>query len=244
MKVSKLIFGLVLIFLGVFLWGRAAGWFYLSVGDVLRFIFPVGLIALGIWMIVRRKHQENRVEAEIHIHSTPPPPPNYGRSSADATSCNFTGESSTADAPDGSERSFNYSDGTNQNPEAGQSGGLKFSKALGDMVVDCNGLDLKNIEVSYGIGDIEIRLSGGRLTHGLNRMVVSGFIGDIRIYVPRDMPYLAHCSNSIGDIEVVGRRASGFGNTIDSQSEDYDSADAKLYLAVNSFIGDLRINTI
>jgi lia operon protein LiaF len=125
----------------------------------------------------------------------------------------------------------------------GVGGGLKFSKALGDLLIDCNGQDLKNVEVSFGIGDLEIRLQGGRLASGLNRMVVSGFIGDIRIYIPRDMPYLTHCSCSIGDIDLAGRRTSGFGNCIDSQSEDYDTAEAKLYLAVNNFIGDLRVYT-
>ena len=72
-------------------------------------------------------------------------------------------------------------------------------------------------------------------------MIFSGFIGDIRIMIPRDFAVFAHCSNFIGDIDVVGRRASGFGNNIDWQSDNYESADSKLYIAANNFLGDVKI---
>ncbi|MEW5995667.1 MAG: cell wall-active antibiotics response protein LiaF, partial [Candidatus Zixiibacteriota bacterium] len=81
----------------------------------------------------------------------------------------------------------------------------------------------------------------GRLTAGLNRLIISGFVGDIRIYVPVGMPHFVHCSNFIGDINAGGQKASGFSNTIESQTPDYDSAEAKLYIAANNFIGDIKV---
>jgi len=241
MKASKVIFGLTLILVGVFLWGRAADWFYFSFGELIQFLFPVGLIVLGIWMIVRRKRQEDRMRAEIHIHGAPPPPHTDPPPAAPDTSCNFTGEGTTAEAPDGSERRAQSAPHISQSPETGFGGGLKFHKAFGDMFVDCSGMNLANVQVSGGVGDIEIRLHGGRLVDGLNRLVVSGFVGDVRVYIPRDMPYLAHCSNFVGDVDIAGRTTSGFGNNVDSQSPDYDTAAAKLYIAANSFVGDVRL---
>ena len=124
----------------------------------------------------------------------------------------------------------NYSDGK-----------IKFSKLLGDMVIDLRDQPVQNVEVSMGVGDLEIRLHGAKLQGGLSRMIVSNFLGDIRILVPVGMAVFAHCSNFIGDIEVLGRRSSGFGNNLDAQSGDYAAAETRLYIAANLFIGDIRI---
>ncbi len=118
---------------------------------------------------------------------------------------------------------------------------IRYQKMVGDLYIDCEGLNLGNIEVSAGIGDVEIKVSGGILGKGLNRMIVSGFVGDVRIFVPKDFAYFAHCSNFVGDVEVGGKHASGFGNTIEHQSTNYDKAESKLYIASNSFIGDMKI---
>jgi predicted membrane protein len=45
----------------------------------------------------------------------------------------------------------------------------------------------------------------------------------------------------VGDIDVMRRRASGFGNSIDSQTANYDSSAMKLYIACNNFIGDIKV---
>jgi predicted membrane protein len=94
------------------------------------------------------------------------------------------------------------------------------------------------------IGDIEVKLHGSKLAPGLNRMVISGFIGDVRVLAPPGMAVFAQCSSFIGDIELFGQRVSGFGNNIDGQTPDYDEAESKLYIASNSFIGDARIYVV
>lgn len=115
---------------------------------------------------------------------------------------------------------------------------------IGDLFVDCEGLSLKSIEVSGFIGDIEVTLNGGRLQPGLNRIIISDFVGDIRIFVPKGMPTFVHCSNFIGDIDIFGKRTSGFGNHIESQTADYTAASDKLFLAISSFISDVRIYAV
>jgi lia operon protein LiaF len=100
---------------------------------------------------------------------------------------------------------------------------------------------MQNVEISAFIGDVEVKLHGAKLAAGLSRMVVSGFIGDIRVLVPKGMAVFANGSSFVGDIEIFGRRSSGFGNCIDGQSLDYQEAEAKLYIAINSFVGDIRV---
>jgi len=121
---------------------------------------------------------------------------------------------------------------------------MRYSKFLGDMYIDMNGVSLQNTEISLGIGDLEMRLHGGKLAPGLNRIVTSGFIGDLRVFMPKDMAYFVHCSNFVGDVEIAGRRASGLGNNLEGKSPDYDQAEEKIYIALNSFIGDIRVYTI
>ena len=118
---------------------------------------------------------------------------------------------------------------------------MKYSKVFGDMYIDCSQFDLQNTEITSFIGDIEVKLHGARLAKGLNRMIISGFIGDVRILIPPQMPVLVQSSNFIGDVELLGRRASGFGNNLDAQTPDYTGADSKLYIATNHFIGDVRV---
>jgi predicted membrane protein len=75
-------------------------------------------------------------------------------------------------------------------------------------------------------------------------MIISGFIGDMRIFIPKEFNYFAHCSNFVGDIDINSKRASGFGNTIEHYTPEYDKAESKLYIAANSFIGDMKIFTV
>jgi lia operon protein LiaF len=82
---------------------------------------------------------------------------------------------------------------------------------------------------------------GGILTNGLNRLIVSGFLGDIRVMVPPDLALMAHVTSTGGDVEVLGRRNSGFGNNLDSQTVNYQTADKKLFIAINTFLGDVKI---
>jgi lia operon protein LiaF len=131
-----------------------------------------------------------------------------------------------------------------QAPETDMSGRLRYSKLLGDMYINLDGRGIESVEVSAGIGDVEIKLHGVQLSEGLNRMVISGFIGDVRVFVPMDQAFCANCSNFIGDIELTDRRTSGFGNNIDFQTDDYPTAERKLYIAAHNFIGDIRVHKV
>jgi len=228
MSGRKIVFGLILIALGLLLLGRTTGFVYFSVGDLLSLILPACLIAIGLWLMARGRSREQAAQAEATASGRPadqppqPPPIREERPHA---------------APPPAQDSVRVS----ASPDAGAAGKTRYSKFIGDMYVDCSGVDLQNIEVSSFIGDVEIKLHGGQLAAGLNRMIVSGFIGDVRILVPDGMAVFTQSSNFIGDIEMMGRRSSGFGNSLGAQTRNYSEAESKLYIASNHFIGDVRV---
>ena len=207
-------------------------WFQFD--DVVRVGFPLLLIGLGVWLIRRRNRShsshfnEHGVKIEVSIDDDPNP--------------HFTDSTQTGPVPPPPPP--HHENRSSDQPSERRPGKIRYNKFIGEMFIDCEGIDLQDVEISNFLGDIEVKLHGGRLGPGLNRMVISGFIGDVRVLVPQGMPVFAQSSNFIGDLEIMGRRASGFGNNLDAQTADYTAADSKLYIASNHFIGDVRVYVV
>jgi len=223
-------------------------------GDIGAMIVPLGLIGLGIWLIARNRRKgtppgPEQVHSTFDSHSaTPPPPPPHSaqaETGAESGSQNYFAGPGRGPSQESAEFSQQEAPRSQPHPaqQPGYNGGgkLKYDKFFGDMFIDCNGMDLQNVEASVFIGDIEIKLHGGVLAPGLNRMIISGFIGDVRILVPPDMAVFAQTSNFIGDSDLMGRRSTGFGTTLDAQTPNYGTAEKKLYIASNFFIGDIKV---
>jgi len=248
MNTKKATFGLVLILVGLLLLLRSMGIF--SIGELTRYLLPLLFIFLGVWLIVRRRHLDERAPADDSAMSDtapPPPPPPPGSPQTPPFTEVHRDPGPQPSGTSGGSASSGPSSGPEQphviytNYQRQADGKLKYSRAFGDLLIDLAGHGVQDVEASAVLGDIEIKLHGCQLADGLNRLVVSGFIGDMRILVPRDLELFAHCSNFIGDIDLLGKRDSGFGNNMDAQTAGYNTATKRLYIAANNFIGDIRI---
>ncbi|MFQ5453794.1 MAG: cell wall-active antibiotics response protein LiaF [Candidatus Zixiibacteriota bacterium] len=233
---NKVVFGIILVIIGIILLGRSLDVFYISFGELFHNLIPVAFIILGIWLIFRKKKRENQINVDIGIKTSSTP----GIDESFAAGEQSTKANSNSGATYYSSSNYEQAQFT-QSASTDESGKLKYDKALGDISLDFNNVNIQNVEISMFIGDLELKLHGGKLADGLNRIIISSFIGDIRIFAPKDMAIFTHCSNFVGDIEVLGKKTSGFGSNIDSQTANYDSASKKLYIACNSFIGDIKI---
>jgi hypothetical protein len=245
-----------MVLVGLVLLANALGFFAVSPQDIFRSFLPLFFIGLGVWLIMRRKQREDRDRMSFHMeHANDPYSSSVNSNMKDSGSATASSQDSGSGSPEGdvgdmsdlgtSQRFYSSSnyEQTYQANGGRQSadGKVRFAKTFGELTADMDLMSLRDVEISMGIGDLEVRLKGGVLTDGLNRMIISGFLGDIRILVPQNIPLFVHCSNFVGDIESMGKRTSGFGNNIESQSPDYSSASRKLYIACNNFIGDIRI---
>ena len=237
MSNRKIFMGLVLVLIGFLLLGRTLDFFVFSFSDVLGFIFPAFLIAAGLWVLAHRRGQKQSEQVGYDMAEgsgdTPPVSAYYGPEPP-------PGPTPVPPPPPRTEEK----ERTSEAPESCTPGRSRYSKFIGDMLIDCNGVNLQNIEIGNFLGDVEVKLHGGKLAPGLNRMIISGFIGDVRVLVPEGMAVFAQSSNFIGDIEMMGRRTSGFGNSLDAQTPNYSEAASKLYIASNHFIGDVRVYVV
>ena len=231
----KITFGIILVLIGLLLMARTMG--LLNSSEMGRMMGAFALITIGVYLIVRRRHREYVAQEEDSQSGSSSR--SYTWSSSGSASAFTSGSDSAAGTAQSSGSSTQS--GPSERPETRSDGDLRYSKLFGDMFIDTSGVGFENIEISSGVGDLQLRLKGSRLVGSLNRVIISGFIGDLRIFVPRGMAYSATCSNFIGDLDVAGKTASGFGNNISTFSPDYDTAAQKLYIAANSFIGDIRV---
>ncbi len=198
---------------------------------LMSLVFPVAVILVGLWFISRHRDKERETVAggiNININGASQAGP------AQDTTYTATGPAGAT----GYQQTW-----SNAAPQV-EAGKLKYSKFLGDMHIDCGNVQLQNIEISMFMGDLQVNLRGGKLSPGLNRMIISGFLGDVQILIPKDMPVYTHCSGFAGDLDVMGRRTSGFGNSMDAQTETYEAAEARLYIAASHFIGDVRVYVV
>jgi hypothetical protein len=227
MNNKLLIFGLILIAVGMILWLNSMSVLHLSGDQIAGSLFPLALIGVGVWLMFRKRRPRSPETgpSQPDITFTAPPPPQPSTHTFDAA------------APGQAPR-------VAAQPGFSSLGRIKYDKFIGDMYVDCAGIDMQNVEVAVFIGDIEVKLHGAALAPGLNRMVISGFIGDVRVLVPPDMAVFAQSSNFIGDANLMGRHSSGIGATIDAQTANYKTSESKLYIASNFFIGDIRVYVV
>lgn len=218
MSGKKVTIGLIFIFVGLILFSKSLGVHDYGFGDLVGDLLPLGIIGAGIWLIIRKKKQEDelKIQAKFSFDSKP------------------------------SDKQENDSAGPYRSgsPHSSVNGKRKYEKLLGELHIDCNGISLENVDISFVLGEVKVMLSGGILSKGLNRVVISGFLGEINIFLPKEFPYFIQASNFLGEIELDGQKSSSIGNSLESQSPNYMEAESKLYISINSFLSTIKVYSV
>ncbi|TCP18630.1 lia operon protein LiaF [Scopulibacillus darangshiensis] len=112
---------------------------------------------------------------------------------------------------------------------------------IGDLRLINHRFELKDMSLSYGIGDNKIDLSKAIIPEGESTIVISGLIGDVDIYVPYDLDVSVSASVTIGNLEVLGYKQGGLNRQINLETKGYDQAVRKVKIAVSIFVGDIDV---
>ena len=253
---KMILFGVALVFFGFVLLLKSLDIVDFSMSEFFGYLWPMALIILGIALIVRRRKQDDLIEGIDPIDFSVRQAAEQAAQSAQAAAAaatrmaddisasvsnatsSFQQKTESTDSAGNQHRSHSYSYSSSAN---GHTGKGKYSKVLGDLTIDLSGQSLHSNQISTILGDLEVRLHGGLLEDGLNRMLISGFLGDIRVNAPASFEISVQASNFIGDLELLGRKTDGLANSACIQTPDYAGAQKRLHIAVNTFLGDVRI---
>ncbi|MDF2682624.1 MAG: hypothetical protein K0R47_3814 [Brevibacillus sp.] len=118
------------------------------------------------------------------------------------------------------------------------------SSLIGDFHLTSGRFELSHLQVWHGIGDVVIDLSRAMLMQEEAQLTVEGWIGDVTIYVPVDLPVSVSAELSVGDLEVFSNRQGGINRSIMIRSDHYDQAVHKVNLHISLLVGDIKVKYI
>ncbi|WP_289140816.1 cell wall-active antibiotics response protein LiaF [uncultured Brevibacillus sp.] len=118
------------------------------------------------------------------------------------------------------------------------------SSLIGDFHLTSGRFELSQLHVWHGIGDVVIDLSRAMLMKEEALLIVEGWVGDVTIYVPVDLPVLVSAELTVGDLEVFSHRQGGVNRSLMIRSDHYDQAVHKVNLHISLLVGDIKVKYI
>ncbi|MGG1664291.1 cell wall-active antibiotics response protein LiaF [Brevibacillus sp. NRS-1366] len=241
---SKRIGGGILISLGTII--ALEMWFGIGIDDLFQLAVPLVFIYFGFRLIRGRKGEKASRIGKITL----PKEPNQ-----DDPGYQPDLESNNGGEP-GPRADNNWNKwrppGTTRSSEEGASSANRDrmlpkdsrSSLIGDFHLTSGRFELSQLHVWHGIGDVVIDLSRAMLMKEEALLVVEGWIGDVTIYVPVDLPVLVSAELTIGDLEIFSHRQGGVNRSLMIRSDHYDQAVHKVNLHISLLVGDIKVKYI
>ena len=117
-----------------------------------------------------------------------------------------------------------------------------YSNVFGDFDVAINSKDFQSGKINNVFGDADVDLTNLDITSGEKKLNISGVFGDIKVNVPKKVPFFIRASIVAGDIKVMGEKRSGFSIEKTYKSEGYDSARNRLNIYISHVFGDIKVS--
>jgi len=118
---------------------------------------------------------------------------------------------------------------------------LRKDKYLGDIRMGGEGWELRDIDIQMGVGDTRLDLVGARIPPGETSIRVSGWVGTVRIWVPRGLAVRVQGGTWVGTVNLLGNRREGLFREFTASSPGYDDAETKVRIVADQIIGDIRV---
>ncbi len=118
---------------------------------------------------------------------------------------------------------------------------LDESRTFGDLNLRVDSHNFKGGTISNSIGSTHIDLSTVALAEGQQELTVTGFIGDINLIAPKQVPFAIDASTSLGGLTLFNSKDDGIGVNRTFQSEDYAAATTRLNIWLSITIGEVKV---
>ena len=121
------------------------------------------------------------------------------------------------------------------------SDGQKQSKFIGEFKTDFAGEEIGDIDLSIFIGELNADLTQSKFLDGKNNLHVSMGIGETTVRIPADIPVRVSAQIFAGEINYDEQKNSGVFPKLDHADDGYDSAERKLHILMDGFVGEMSI---
>lgn len=101
--------------------------------------------------------------------------------------------------------------------------------------------ELHDINIRYGLGDVQIDLTTAMIPEGETVIVIHGIAGNIRLYVPYDIEISLNHSVLVGNISLFGQKENGFNKNVVLMTEQYANAPRRIKIISSLLAGDTEV---
>lgn len=112
---------------------------------------------------------------------------------------------------------------------------------LGDRRANLAGQEIRDAELKHGLGDFDVDLTGAKFPEGTARVRVELGVGDLDIFLPKDVAMHVKARAGLGKVSLFDRREDGISPVIEFTSPDYATAARKFELEATVGLGDVEI---
>ncbi len=103
---------------------------------------------------------------------------------------------------------------------------------------------LENMKLYNAIGDYYFDFSKAFIPDGETPIEIKGWIGDVKMIIPENIPVEITLKVQVGDIKLFDQKSADIRSELFYQSPDYHEASKKIKLSVDVKIGSIRINRV
>ncbi len=214
-SVPSIIVGSIIALLGWNFLADNLGWDTISFSFLWNVLWPLLLIYIGFKLLFRKKGGQFRIDIDFDK-----------KSKKDF----FTTETDSSQSTDHSEGS-----------EDRKTKRVSKSSLIGDINMGREMFDLEDLQLWNGIGDVDLDLTRAILPDGESKVLITGWIGDVDVIVPKDLALWVEIQIRVGEIQLFGRSEGGLSKEQSYKSVGYDEATKKVHMIIDLKIGDIRV---
>jgi len=115
------------------------------------------------------------------------------------------------------------------------------SNVFGDISINASSEKFSGGSVNNVFGDMNIDLTKINLSKELVKVYISGVFGDITIKTPQNLALKISANAVAGDIVTRGERRDGLFPKLNYTTDNYESAEKKLYIQVSIVFGSVNV---
>ncbi|WP_280769271.1 cell wall-active antibiotics response protein LiaF [Salipaludibacillus daqingensis] len=223
--IGKILWGAFISTVGIVLLGNNAEWFQYGIGDLWNWTWPLIIVYIGFKVLFDR-------DGNVVINLGPEEVEKVKRKKKVKKR--------------GSESSYSFhSIGSDERAHKNERKKSQNHRTfIGDISLGKQAWEPDGMDISMGIGSIEIDLTKAILKEGDNILDVSSWIGSVEIYVPKEMAVQANVHVKAGEVTLFNDSHAGTGRSAAYTSPGFHQAERKLLLDVDLSIGDVEVLTV